>query len=70
MKGKEELEIIITEEGEVRILVKGIKGPSCMKTAETFAGKIGNIKEMAKTMEFYQKPETTLQIKETGKKSP
>lgn len=67
MKGKEELEIIISEEGEVRVLVRGVKGPSCIKTAESFAGNIGSIKEMTKTSEFYQQEKTIRRVKQQGK---
>jgi len=68
MKGREELEILISESGEVRVMVKGIKGPSCIKTAENFAGNIGRIKEMTKTSEFYQKEKNGVRLKQSGKR--
>ena len=68
MKGKEELEIIISDEGEVRVLVRGIKGPACIKEVENFARKIGVIKEMTRTSEFYQQAEAGIQVKQSGRK--
>lgn len=69
MQGKEELEIFISEEGEVKMHIKGIKGPACRDVAKNLAVNIGNIREMVNTVEFYQQPETKQQIKGTGQKS-
>ncbi|MBN1445242.1 MAG: DUF2997 domain-containing protein [Candidatus Omnitrophica bacterium] len=67
MAGKEELEIFISEEGEIKIYVKGIKGPACRDIVRNFSSGIGRITEFVKTSEFYQKPETGNIVKHKGR---
>ena len=66
MAGKEELEIFISEEGEIKVHVKGIKGPACQDVVRNFSSGIGRITEIVKTSEFYQKPETGNIVKNKG----
>ena len=51
----EELEIVIDEEGEVKIMVHGIKGKKCIEFSKFLEDSIGEVKERRKTSEFYEK---------------
>ncbi len=59
MNKKEELEIFISEEGEIKVRVRGARGGSCMTVLEKFAGKVGRIRDVVKTPEFYQEDVST-----------
>ncbi|MBI5624845.1 MAG: DUF2997 domain-containing protein [Elusimicrobia bacterium] len=54
MAVKHELEVLITPEGEVRLEIKGMKGPSCHAELESFASGLGSLKSVEKKPEFYQ----------------
>jgi hypothetical protein len=57
MPDKHELELFISEEGELKVHIKGIKGPACLKILENIAKKIGEEKERSLTSEYYEKIE-------------
>ena len=57
MPDKHELELFISEEGELKVHIKGIKGPACLKIFENIAKKIGEEKERSLTSEYYEKIE-------------
>ncbi len=65
MAQQHEIEFFISEEGELKVHVKGIKGPGCIKTLESLAGKIGKEKERTLTSEYYE----TEKGRDTGKTS-
>lgn len=51
---KTELEIIIDENGEVHLDVKGIKGKGCMNIAEIIEQIIGKIRDRNNKPEYYE----------------
>jgi len=62
MAVKQEIEIYITEGGEVTFHIKGIKGPVCEKIARGFAGPLGELKTFTRTPEYYQNDSASGQI--------
>ena len=56
-----DLEITIGKDGEVELLVKGVKGKGCLKYAEFLASIVGKVKDQRLTSEYYE-PETTTEI--------
>jgi hypothetical protein len=62
MAEKEEIEILVSEEGEIEFLIKGIKGPSCHKVAQELGKILGEIKEIRNTPEYYEKEETKTKL--------
>lgn len=65
----EELEILISEEGEIKVQVKGIKGPGCRDVVKNFSSGVGKIAGMVNTSEFYVKPEIKTNLQNRGKKT-
>jgi hypothetical protein len=58
MPKKEELEISISNTGEVTINVIGAKGKSCVDMTKDLEESLGIIKSFEKKTEFYQQDET------------
>lgn len=54
MAGKQEIELFISEDGELKVHIKGVKGPGCLKTLDSLAKEIGIIKEKDLTNEYYE----------------
>lgn len=54
MAVKQELEISITPEGEVKIEVKGVKGASCLDVTKDIEEALGVVKSRENTSEYYQ----------------
>ncbi len=54
MAEKEELEITIFPDGEIKVFIKGIKGKRCLKYVDAFKNSIGEIKEQRLTSEYYE----------------
>jgi len=52
--GKTELEIIIDENGEVHLDIKGIKGKGCIAIAEIVAQILGQMKNKQLKPEYYE----------------
>ena len=63
MAAKHEIEIVIKPDGEVKIDIKGIKGPACLPIAKVLADGIGEIKSTNFTGEYYEKTATSQQQK-------
>lgn len=57
-----EVEIIISETGEVRVHVKGAKGKACLEYAKWITEIVGKVKEQKLTSEYYE-PETKVATK-------
>jgi hypothetical protein len=55
MAEKEEIEILISPEGDIKFHMKGIVGPACKDTAKALAAEIGEIKEFIPTSDYYRK---------------
>ncbi len=51
---KTELEIIIDENGEVHLDIKGIKGKKCLEIAEMVEKAIGEMKGKKHKLEYYE----------------
>lgn len=58
MPNKEELEISISNTGEVTINVIGAKGKKCLDMTKDLEESLGILKSMEKKAEFYQQEET------------
>ena len=55
---KEEIEILISSEGRLKIHIKGVHGPSCVDLARDIASGLGKEKSKTLTNEYYEKAET------------
>mmetsp|Transcript_10173 Transcript_10173/g.18317 ORF Transcript_10173/g.18317 Transcript_10173/m.18317 type:complete len:105 (+) Transcript_10173:366-680(+) len=51
----EEIEVIISQEGDVQLVVRGVKGEECIKLTEEIQEALGIVVSQEKTSEFYQK---------------
>ncbi|MDI6755231.1 MAG: DUF2997 domain-containing protein [Thermodesulfobacteriota bacterium] len=51
---KQELEIIIDENGEIQMDIKGMKGKKCLDFAQMVAKAVGELKDKKVKPEFYQ----------------
>lgn len=51
---KQELEITITPDGEVKIEVKGVKGSSCVDLTKDIEEALGVVTDREHTSEYYQ----------------
>ena len=64
MNGKHEIEIEISETGEVKAHIKGIPGKGCSDVAKILKEIVGEIKSDTKTSEYYQpEPKIGIDIK-------
>lgn len=55
MARKEEIEILISEEGYIKFHIQGIKGAKCLDTAKSIEKALGELKDMQLTSEYYEK---------------
>jgi hypothetical protein len=60
MAHKHEVEIIISDTGEIKFHIKGIKGPKCMDIAKI----LGETKEATPTSEYYEQEKTESRTKQ------
>lgn len=51
-----EFDIVIRPGGEVKIEVKGAKGPACMEYVKFFESILGEAREVEHTAEYYEPP--------------
>ena len=58
MANNQELELFISDDGELKVHIKGIKGQGCLKTLESLVKDIGFVKGKELTGEYYEKPQT------------
>ena len=66
MAEKKELEITIGPDGEVQVLVKCIKGASCVDETKFLEDALGNtIESRELTDEYYEQPQTVNQTNKT-----
>lgn len=54
MPDKQEIELFITEDGELKVHIKGVKGHGCLKSLEAMAGQMGELKDKQLTSEYYE----------------
>jgi UDP-N-acetylmuramate-alanine ligase len=67
MSSKHEIEIEISETGEVKAHIKGIPGKGCSDVAKILKEIVGEVKSDAKTSEYYQ-PEPKIGVDINSKK--
>lgn len=71
MPEKNEIELFISDDGELKVHIKGIKGPGCLKVLDGLAKEGGIVKEQKLSAEYYEKPLTqTKQSSQIKKKLP
>lgn len=66
MAEKQEIEVIITEDGHVTYHIKGIKGSKCVDIGKAIASQLGTIESIEKTAEYYEQ-ETNVKKKQNIK---
>ena len=54
-----EIELFISDDGELKVHIKGMKGPACLKILDSFAREVGPEQQRTLTPEYYEKPETS-----------
>lgn len=59
-----DVEIIISQTGEVKVHVKGVKGKGCLEYAKWLTRVVGKVKDQQLTSEYYE-PETKARIELT-----
>lgn len=57
MAKKEEIEIFIDNDGEVKLHVTGVAGPDCMKLTEELENVLGVVVGREKTSDYYKEAE-------------
>ena len=55
MAKKQEIEILISEDGSIEFNIRGIKGPKCLELTKLIEKSLGKIKELNLTSEYYEK---------------
>ncbi|MBN3041152.1 MAG: DUF2997 domain-containing protein [Candidatus Omnitrophica bacterium] len=55
MTSKQEIEILISEEGDIKFHIKGIKGAKCLELVKVLEKKFGKVKDLTLTSEYYEK---------------
>ena len=63
MATKQEMEIIITPDGQVKLEVKGLKGPGCLLEVKKLADALGEVREQEFTSEYYEKEQQQTRAK-------
>jgi hypothetical protein len=58
MPTSHEIELFISDDGELKVHIKGMKGPGCAKILDSLAKEMGYLKDKELTGEYYEKPET------------
>ena len=64
MATKHEIEVIISADGQVKLDVKGIKGPACSPVVKKFADAVGELTSQNFTSEYYEKIQPQTQQKQ------
>jgi len=59
MANKHEIELFISDDGELKVHIKGIKGSGCLKVLDSLAKDLGVIKDKELTSEYYESSTTT-----------
>jgi acylphosphatase len=50
------VEVEILPDGQVKVHVLGVSGPSCMKLTQALEQELGRVEKTVKTTEYYQVP--------------
>lgn len=62
MAQKQEIEVLISEEGEIRYHIQGIKGTKCLDIGKALGASLGEVKDIEYTSEYYEKKSETNNI--------
>lgn len=54
MPGKHEIELFISDDGEIKVHIKGMKGAACVKILDSLVKDVGTEKERQLTSEYYE----------------
>ncbi|WP_028973402.1 DUF2997 domain-containing protein [Spirochaeta cellobiosiphila] len=54
MAQKHELEVTISETGEVELTVKGVNGPQCLRITKELEEALGLVSDRQKTSDYYK----------------
>lgn len=54
MADKQEIEIIISQDGHLQYHIHGIKGKKCLEVAKNLMKSLGEVKDIELTSEYYQ----------------
>jgi hypothetical protein len=63
---RQEIEIVITADGEVKLKVHGAAGPECLELTRALEEELGLVVEREKTSEFYQASTTVADTVKIG----
>jgi len=61
MAKSQEIELFISDDGELKVHIKGMKGPGCMKVFDDISKEIGTAKKKTLYPEYYEKPQEKTQ---------
>ena len=59
MAQRHDIDIVITQQGEVHLEVKGVKGTKCMDLTKDIEEELGIVIEQEKKSEYYQQENQT-----------
>ncbi len=54
MPAKHEIELFISDDGELKVHIKGMKGPGCLKILDSLVKEVGVEKSRQLTGEYYE----------------
>ncbi len=60
MAAKQEIELFISDDGQLKVHIKGMKGPGCLKVIESITKEVGILQEKQLSSEYYEQPGTTV----------
>ncbi|MFA5118132.1 MAG: DUF2997 domain-containing protein [Candidatus Omnitrophota bacterium] len=56
MAAKQEIELFISDDGQLKVHIKGMKGPGCLKVIESITKEVGTLQEKQLSSEYYELP--------------
>ncbi|MFA6217143.1 MAG: DUF2997 domain-containing protein [Candidatus Omnitrophota bacterium] len=57
MAAKQEIELFISDDGQLKVHIKGLKGPGCLKILDSITKEVGTLQKKQVSSEYYEKPE-------------
>ena len=58
MLNSHEIELFISEDGELKVHIKGMKVRGCLRFLDSLVKGVGYLKDKELTGEYYEKPQT------------
>lgn len=68
MPAKHEIELFISDDGELKVHIKGMKGPGCLKILASLTKEVGIEKSRQLTGEYYESLDSKKNINTNIKK--